>query len=180
MSLHKNPVTQGPSRGLLTAIMITASILISPAARSAEPPNYRIELTDLAKQSDAVLIGSIEKQNIDVSRTVVDVRVDTAYQGAPRAGDVIRLVLNSGRVMISKDDPDLTGVSKAVFFVSQKPNSTPAEYGFVQGPYGLKPLIHDSVYTNPQNPIDSVKLKKYREALTALKTAKNEAKGPAA
>jgi hypothetical protein len=124
----------------------------------------------LAAESAAVVLGSIEKREVGMSNTIAQIRIERVFKGPVKDGSIIRLLIQSGRVMISETEPDLTGVARGVFFIKSNENSVKSdEYVCVRGSYGLKTLIHDSVYTNPQSPLDTVKFKKYQEALSQIK-----------
>lgn len=152
-----------PSVFILTSVLLLGGIPGS-AARAAESLNYRGEIQDLRSVSAAIIIGFIERQDTGMSETTAQVRVTRPFLGTLKEGESITFKTASGRVRIVRNQPDLTGVSRAVFFLSRDPDGS---YRAVKDNYGFKPIINEHVYTNPQNPMETVKLKKYSEALAA-------------
>ncbi len=134
------------------------------AIHAAESANYRAEIQDLRSASIAIIIGFIERQDIGMSDTTAQVRVTRPFFGTLKEGESITFKTSSGRVRVVRNQPDLTGVNRAVFFLSRDPDGS---YRAIKDNYGFKPIINEHVYTNPQNPMETVKLKKYSEALAA-------------
>lgn len=145
----------------VTAIWLTASV----PALAVESVNYQGEIADLRPASAAIILGFIERQDIGVSETTAQVRVTRSFLGPLKEGESIQFKTGSGRVRVVRNQPDLTGVNQAVFFLTR--DDADGAYRALKDNYGFKPVIHDKVYTNPQNPMETVKLKKYSEALAA-------------
>jgi hypothetical protein len=167
---------------LLTALLIMTAWVHAPArpAAAAQPEHYQSDAADLTRAADIVIAGILEKQDVGISSTIADVRITQVFKGAFQPGQMVRVQVRSGRVMVSEDQPDMIGVRQAVFFL-KNPAAPQEPYGFLRDNYGFKPIINDNVYTNPQDPMQTVKLKKYQAALTSaagpIKPAK-PAEGP--
>lgn len=155
----------------LFGLMVSAAFLLSAlspilisSAMASEPAQYQNDITDLSSGSYAVIIANIEKQNIKLSETIADIRVTQSFKGPLKVGQRIQLQTLAGRVRVAAGQPDLTGVRKAILFLGP-PDPKSGLYGCLSDNYGFKPIINDHVYTNPQDPIHTVKLKKYLDTL---------------
>ena len=147
------------------------------AVQAAEPAQYAEEIKDLAGLSDAVILGSIERQEIGISETIAGVRVLKSFKGPLREGQLIPFRTRSGRVKVEPNEPDLTGIHQAVFYLSSaQPIGGP--FRCVNDTYGFKSVINDHVYTNPQNPIETVRLKKYLQSLALMAAAPKKTPSP--
>lgn len=156
------------------ASLVSMSLVpMGAPAWAAEPANFVSEIQDLKSQSTAVIIGSIERREIDVAQTSARVRVIKSFSGPLKEGQQITFKTHSGRVQVGKNEPELTGVDRAVFYMMV---DSDGNYHSVNDYYGFKPIIHDNVYINPQNPLETVKLKKYQESLTAVLNPNPKAK----
>lgn len=144
--------------------VVAAALGLSGSAPAGESVGFANEIAELGAASKSVIIGFVEKQEIGVSETTAQVRVMQSFSGPLKDGQAFTFRIQSGRVRVQKNQPDLTGVNRAVFFLVE---DTAGVYNCIKDNYGFKPIIHDNVYTNPQNPLETVKLKKYKESLTA-------------
>lgn len=136
---------------------------------AAETADHQGETLDLFRGSHAVIIGRIEKRRIGISETIADIRVISSIAGPLSPGRSIQLRVLSGRVKTGQDQPELTGVTQAVFFLTP-PDPADGRYTCLQDNYGFKPIIHDRVYLNPQDPRQTVQLKKYQETLASMRS----------
>jgi hypothetical protein len=153
------------SQKIAAALLLSVSIPIcSSLALASEPAQYQNDIVDLSANAYAVVIANVEKQNIKISETISDIRVTQSFKGPFKAGQRIQLKTLAGRVRVAADQPDLTGVRQAVIFLGPADQNT-GLYTCFSDNYGFKPIINGHVYTNPQDPIHTVKLKKYLETL---------------
>jgi hypothetical protein len=161
-------------RTTLSALFLLpiGALLHELPAAAVQPDHYQSDAADLTRSADTVLMGLLEKQEIGISDTLTDIRITRVFKGAFRPGQSIRVRIRSGRVMISQDQPDTTGIRQAIFFLKD-PVDPKDPHVFLQDNYGFKPVINDNVYTNPQDPMQTVKLKKYQEALVAVAAPKS-------
>ena len=161
-----------PAVAMLLLLSVAPVLSQAAPALAAEPAGYVNEIGELAATSDAVVLGNIERQEIGVSETAATVRVVRSFKGTFKNGEPFKFKTGSGRVKVIQNQPDLTGVNRAVFYLIQDKGPAPnTAYRCVQDNYGFKPVINDHVYTNPQNPLETVQLKKYQEALTKIRPA---------
>lgn len=143
-----------------------AALSALPAV-AVESADYKSEIGELGSVSSSVIIGFIERQQIGVSETVATLRVIRSFKGPFQEGQSLPFVTRSGRVRVAPNQPDLTGVNRAVFYLAESDGPEAGKrFSAVKDNYGFKPIIHDNVYTNPQNPMETVRLKKYQAALT--------------
>lgn len=133
----------------------------TPAAVSS----YTAEMAELAAASDAIVIAAVEKQDIGIAETTAQLRVSQWFKGPGIGNSLLRFRTRIGRAMVTADEPELTGISQAVFFLSLQPDGS---YRCVKKNYGFKPIINDNVYLNPQDPLKTAKLNTYTSSLTQL------------
>lgn len=146
-------------------LLIPGTAVPSGTAMAAEPTGYASEIADLSTGSTAVILGSIERKDIGVSETIALVRVIKSFAGPFTPGQAVQFRTRTGRVTVGKNQPELTGIDRAIFYLIAKPDGIQES---VKDNYGFKPVINDHVYTNPQNPLETVRLKKYQESLLSV------------
>lgn len=154
---------------MIAAAIVTLIAPMAPAHAAVTGNDPQNDSADLAKAAHAVIIGKIERRRIGIEDTIADIRITQVISGPLKQGQAIRLRVLSGRVRVDQGQPDLTGVTRALLFLGSP--DAEGRYTCVQDNYGFKPIIHDRVYTNPQDPLQTMPLKKYQASLISAGAA---------
>lgn len=127
-----------------------------------------MDLPDLFKKADLVVLGEVVSADQEVQSTEAQIRILQAFKGEAPAGSLVNVSSQGGKVFINEDEPVFLTLRVNLLFLQK----APAGYVCVNQADGQKQVRGDNIYPYHDNSAFSMPVKDYLKALEELAKAK--------